>query len=464
MPAMVFQSLVLIWREMLLFAGVGFLIGGLDELAIDLIWIGRTVWRSLFVYTRHERSAATTLAPPQNPGMIAIFIAAWDEGRVIGAMLRHALARFDHMNYRIYLGCYPNDPATLAAARMIDDPRLRVIIGSRPGPTTKADCLNTVWQAMCADERREGIRMKAVVLHDAEDVVHPQELRVFDQLIERFAFVQLPVTPLPNPKSRWIAGHYCDEFAEAHGKVLVVREALGAAIPAAGVGCAFARDLLAHLAETNGGLPFDADSLTEDYELGLKVGMLGARGVLAALPSGTGAERNGLVQITAHFPTTLDAAVRQKSRWIVGIALAGYDRLGWRGGWAERWMRLRDRRALIAALLLCVGYAAIVLTTLLTLSHLAFASPMPHITPFLGTLVSINAMLLVWRVVVRAYFVRQRYGWHESMLSVPRIMAANIVAVMAARRALFRYLAMRRGGRAIWDKTAHLFPNEVQLR
>ena len=67
------------------------------------------------------------------------------------------------------------------------------------------------------------------------------ELRIFDGLIERAAVIQLPVLPLPDPHSRWISGHYCDEFAEAHIKELVVREAVGAAIPLAGVGCAIAR-------------------------------------------------------------------------------------------------------------------------------------------------------------------------------------------------------------------------------
>ena len=79
------------------------------------------------------------------------------------------------------------------------------------------------------------------MLHDAEDVVHRFELRIFDGLIGRAAVIQLPVLPLPDPHSRWISGHYCDEFAEAHIKELVVREAIGAAIPLAGVGCAIER-------------------------------------------------------------------------------------------------------------------------------------------------------------------------------------------------------------------------------
>ena len=78
-------------HELLPFAAVGLFIGGLDDLAIDLIWIFRTAWRRLTVYRYHKPAAASTLLPPANPGRIAIFIAAWDEAAVIGHMLRTAL-------------------------------------------------------------------------------------------------------------------------------------------------------------------------------------------------------------------------------------------------------------------------------------------------------------------------------------------------------------------------------------
>ena len=72
-------------------------------------------------------------------------------------------------------------------------------------------------------------------------------------LIERFDLVQLPVLPLIVPGSRWVSGHYCDEFAEAHGKQLVVREAIGAGMPSAGVGCALSRSIVQAMADAGGG-------------------------------------------------------------------------------------------------------------------------------------------------------------------------------------------------------------------
>ena len=105
-----------------------------------------------------------------------------------------------------------------------------------------------------------------------EDVVHASELGLFAALIGRAAAIQLPVMPLPDPTSPWIAGHYCDEFAENHGKEPIVRETVGAAIPLAGVACAIERGALSRHAEGHGGRPFATDSMTEDYEIGLRLG------------------------------------------------------------------------------------------------------------------------------------------------------------------------------------------------
>ena len=105
------------------------------------------------------------------------------------------LDAFGRRDYRIYVGCYPNDPATAAAVAAVDDPRVRIVVGPSAGPTSKADCLNRLWQRMIADEAAEGFRFKAVVLHDAEDIVHSAELPLFDSLIEQYDLVQLPVVP-----------------------------------------------------------------------------------------------------------------------------------------------------------------------------------------------------------------------------------------------------------------------------
>ena len=442
--------------ELALFAGVGFLLFGLNDLLVDFIYFARRIWRASTVYRRHRRAFACHYVFNRNPGFIAIFVPAWDESAVIASMLKAMLDRLDYDDYRIFVGRYRNDPATAAAIASVADPRVLQVEVDRDGPTTKADCVNHLYDALVAHEVDTGRSAKAVVLHDAEDVVHRYELRIFDGLIDRAAVIQLPVLPLPDPHSRWISGHYCDEFAEAHIKELVVREAVGAAIPVAGVGCAIARRPLSQLAALQDGKPFAGASMTEDYELGLKLGALGLKTMFVRIPAAPG--ENGVVASRGHFPATLGAAVRQKARWLGGIALTGWDRLGWSGGLGERWMRLPDRRGPLAALLLLAAYSAALLWSQLWLAEALGAPVQARMDPVLTVILTINFWLLAWRVLIRACFTASAYGWREGVLSVPRLVIGNVIAMLAAARALSLHLG---GGARRWDKTHHIFPAEL---
>ena len=442
--------------ELALFAGVGFLLFGLNDLVVDLIYFTRRFWRRATIYKRHRRTYASYYVFNKNPGLIAILVPAWDESAVIAAMLKATLKRLDYPNYRIFVGHYRNDPSTAAAIASVKDKRIEAVEVQVDGPTTKADCLNHLYDALIAHELSIGRQAKAVVLHDAEDVVHRYELGIFDALIDRAAVVQLPVLPLVDPNSRWIGGHYCDEFAEAHIKELVVREAIGAAIPLAGVGCAIARGPLARLAAMHEGRPFAGSSLTEDYEMGLRLGGLGLKTMFVRIPAEPG--EPGVVASRGHFPATLGAAVRQKARWLGGIAFAGWDRLGWSGGIGERWMRLRDRRGPFAALLIAAAYLAAFLWSQVWLARLLGAPIEVRVDPLLVTLLTINAWLLAWRVLMRAVFTASAYGLEEGLLSMPRLFVGNLIAVLAAFRA---FTLHSKGRTPRWDKTQHVFPKEA---
>src|SRR6185503_16440787 len=282
------EMLSRIAAELALFAGAGFLLFAVNDLLVDVIYFARAVWRSLAIYTRYPRAFASALGGDAEPRFIAMFVPAWDESSVIASMLRATIARLDYENYRLFVGHYRNDPATAAAIAAVKDDRIEAVEVDGDGPTTKADCLNHLYDALVAFEVEAGRSAIAVVLHDAEDVVHALELKVFDRLIDRAAVIQLPVLPLPDKHSRWIAGHYCDEFAEAHIKELVVREAVGAAMPLAGVGCAIGRKALSQLAAMQDGKPFAGNSMTEDYEVGLRIGALGLKTMFVRLPARPG--------------------------------------------------------------------------------------------------------------------------------------------------------------------------------
>jgi adsorption protein B len=442
--------------ELALFAGAGFLLFGINDLCVDLIYFTRRAWRWLTVYRRHRPAYASYWVFNEDPGFMAILVPAWDEAAVISSMLKSAVARLDYENYRIFVGYYRNDPATAAAIASVTDQRVQAVQVEADGPTTKADCLNCLYDALVAYEVETGRSAKAVVLHDAEDVVHRYELRIFDGLIERAAVIQLPVLPLPDSHSRWISGHYCDEFAEAHIKELVVREAIGAAIPLAGVGCAIARKPMAQLAAMQDGKPFAGSSMTEDYEVGLRIGALGLKTMFVRIPA-TPAER-GVVATRGHFPSTLGDAVRQKARWLGGIALAGWDRLGWTGSFGERWMRMRDRRGPLAALLLVAAYCAALLWSQLWVAEALGAPIQARMDPTLTLLLTVNFGLLLWRAAMRACFTASAYGWGEGLRSIPRLVVGNVIAMLAAARAVSLHLS---GGAKRWGKTRHIFPVEV---
>nr|WP_156026179.1 glycosyl transferase family protein [Sphingomonas phyllosphaerae] len=436
--------------ELALFAAVVILLGGVDDVLMDLVW-----WR----VRRREPNRADLPAAPPLP--LAVFVPAWDEQHVIGAMLRATLTRYDHPDYRLYVGCYPNDPGTLDAVAEVasHDARVRRVVVTHDGPTTKADCLNQLWRALVSDDVDSGRVTAAIVLHDAEDVVDPAELRVFDDHLRDAALVQLPVVPLIDARRRLVSGHYADEFAESHRRDLAVRSALEAAVPLAGVGCAIRRDALERL-EAGGGAPFEPHSLTEDYELGLRVASLGLRARFVRWRDSGGRR---LIATRAYFPDTIDTAVRQKARWVTGIALSGWDRTGWgaRAHAAEYWMRMRDRRGLLAVAALVAAYLALVGWGISSLAHAVTRSEAAAVGPGLRVLLMLNTGLLCWRLSARALHTAAEHGWREGCWSLPRALVANYIAMLAARRALVRYVATLLGAAPLWDKTAHRFPEQL---
>lgn len=439
-------------HELLLFAAVWFAIGALDELGVDLLYLWLRFTGRIRTVDAPDDAAAPLL------GVAAVLVPAWREAAVVGAMLEHALKVWPQRELRIYAGCYRNDPGTLnAMIAVAHDPRLRIVVHDRDGPTTKADCLNRLYAALEADEARGNWRARCVVLHDAEDMVHPAGLTMLDRGLEDAEFVQLPVRPEPQRNSPWIAGHYCDEFAESHGKAMVVRDWLGTGLPAAGVGCAFARDAIAGIADRRGSRdPFAAECLTEDYECGLLVAESGGRTKFLRARDAQGR----LVATREFFPARLDTAVRQKTRWLHGIALQGWDRLGWR--WQgcdqsllELWMRLRDRRGPLTAIVLAAAYLLVMIAPLLAMAEWAGVyTPRPVSLP-LYWLLGANLAALAWRVLWRAAFTAREYGVVEGLLSIIRMPVANVIAIMAGRRATGAYCTSLRTGRVKWDHTVH---------
>jgi adsorption protein B len=176
-----------------------------------------------------------------------------------------------------------------------------------------------------------------------------------------------------------------------------------------------------------------------------------------------------LVCIREYFPAGLHAAMRQKSRWVLGIALQGWANLGWLGGFWTRYMLYRDRKALVTNLVTALGYVVVLVVlavwTTIWIDPGAYRyPPLLEEGSLLWYVVIANAALLAERVMVRAYCVFRVYGWQQAVLSVPRMPWSNLINFGATCRAIRLYVRSLLTGKPIaWDKTTHVYPSEEVL-
>ena len=131
---------------------------------------------------------------------------------MIERMLDHNLAAIEYENYDVWLGVYPNDPATLekVAACERKRPRVRHVVCPHPGPTTKADCLNWIYEGIKRHEEARGERYAALQQQDAEDLIPPAALEQVNREIDRYEMIQFPVRPLVSSLWRVTQATYAD--------------------------------------------------------------------------------------------------------------------------------------------------------------------------------------------------------------------------------------------------------------
>jgi len=451
-------------------------ISSLDDCVVDL---GYWIWR-LRHPGRWQRSEAMPefaddlYQDEQQP--IALMIPAWQEAAVIARMADYAARNFDYDNYHIFIGTYPNDPATQAEVDKVVQryPNVHKVVTSQPGPTTKADCLNHIVAFILQMEAREQIHFSCACYHDAEDVIHPLELRAFNHLIPRYDLVQLPVLPLLRPFPHWLGNHYADEFAEFHGKDVLMRQRMSGQVPSAGVGTAFSRKALNQLSELQAGRVFDTQSLTEDYEIGFRLHAMGKRALLLHYPvrfrdrppAWFGRpDVHAQICVQEFFPDQAWATVRQKSRWMVGIVFQAWRNLGWQGSWRLRYWLMRDRKGVLAFPTLLAAYLIVIHMLLAWAQRSLYPEGwrFPDLIPqssWLWSLVAMNFLFMCNRILQRLIFTARYYGWGQALQSLPRMVLGNLINIAAFFRALTQSGRSWRNGRAVrWDKTEHQFPD-----
>jgi adsorption protein B len=458
---------------------VSFLLSGIDDFFIDAYYWIRELYRKLFLRHRIRPVRLQVLcAIPEK--WTAIWIPSWHEDEVIDKMVSHTIASMNYRNFDIFVGTYPNDQLTQDAVDSVRGrfPHVEKIVCPNPGPTNKADCLNWIFQAMLLAEQKKGIRYEIIVLHDSEDIAHPLELKLFNWLIPRKDMVQLPVIPLERPARFWTAGTYLDEFAEHHLKDLLVRERLAKVIPSAGVGTAINRAVLDEMAAQRKNQIFNINTLTEDYEFGAGFSSLKRTGILAQFTvartqmvmRGWWRKRKATrvvrerVAVREFFPDRFRLAVRQKSRWVLGISLQGWKNLGWPAGGWMKYMLYRDRKALYANVVNALGYV-VTLYWLLNAAIYGWGNgPSLVESRWVWDVIVADSVLMLDRLLQRFVAVVRTSGWYQGVLSIPRVVVGNAINFVATAMATKQFLMQGYSGKRVeWKKTDHIFPSATQL-
>jgi len=440
-----------LWNAFLALLAIILLISGIDDLVPILICV-----RAAFVPSRHAPQI-----PPRAPlqRRIAVFVPCWQEFDVIGHMLRHNIAGIKYRNFDFFVGTYPNDPATIAEVKKVvaSFENVHLAMCSRPGPTCKADCLNSIYARMEQFEAERGISFDTVLLHDAEDVIHPDALDVVNRARAAYDMVQVPVLPLPTGFAEFTHGIYCDEFAEFQNIDMRARGLSGSFIPSNGVGTGFSRDVLATLARERAGAVFDPGTLTEDYEIGVRIHAAGHSQIFAPLRR----DGNTWVATREYFPRNVRAAVRQRTRWVTGISLQCWQRVGWQGGWPTRYWFWRDRKGLLSNVLSLLANA-VSLAGGADLAASALARrpwTLGATSPTVIKLCVLTMLLTLFRLSLRTACVARIYGPLFAAGVPLRAIYANFVNCGASVRAITTYVSARLQGRNLaWQKTAHTYP------
>jgi adsorption protein B len=460
-----------------------YIIGLLTALCYVLLSIDDVIWDIAHVFRRKKAPDAKLQIRDLDalpPKLLAVVVAAWHEDGVLEPVVDNMLAsiQYPRTMYHIFLGVYPNDPETVRVAEQLQAKyeNVHMVVNARPGPTCKADNINSIIRYIRLFEEEHSWRFYSVTVHDAEDVVHPYELKVTNYLIEDHDSLQFPVFPLqrmPTWKNFFkniTTGTYADEFAENHYRTMGMRDSISAVVPSAGTGFVISRRII----DAFGDAPmFPEDSLTEDYKLSLTFAKLGYRVhyVLEKVQRLTDSNlmKWDYIATRSIFPAIYKSAVRQKTRWIYGITMQSLrlrdifakGRLSFAG----RYSLYKDLKSKIGNLMVLPGYLIFIYAVV------SLFVPLPVMYPvytFSWWLCVFLTGMMVFRQILRAAAIRNVYGFRSVFFSclLPPLMPIRLVwgniinmsaTLCAWRQLFFGIKKSNRNKKVAWAKTDHEF-------
>lgn len=426
----------------------------LDDLIIDL-------------YAFVKRLKPEELKPEQIRSLreikekrIAIVVANWHESNVIGRMISGNIRKVEYESYQFFLGVYANDPETMAAVQNLKSlypQRVRMVVNSQNGPTSKGQMLNEIVRRVYADEEKSGQVFDIVVMHDSEDILHPLSLKLINAKMQDLDFLQIPVFSFDRPLREWVGSTYIDEFAELHTKDLIVRQHLGAALPSAGVGTALSRSLIFELMKSNSENFLRQDCLTEDYILGMTTDHSKFRSGFCCNYIRLENGKKDFVATREFFPNEVRSSIRQKTRWMIGIVFQGTQMLPFRGRLSQLYFLYRDRRGPINHLVAMMSTLLTCYCLLQKWLHGSYPDFMYTDWFFFGSVIATIGMISRFFHRTHAVFLTNSIITALSVL--PRWPLGNFINFWSALRAtrdFFRSKITKQPLR--WVKTTHELP------
>jgi bacteriophage N4 adsorption protein B len=431
-----------------------FLVSSLDDFFIDIVYLYRWFLSHFLPGHRFHFPTEPELSHARLKRM-AIFVPLWREYQVIRNMMEHNLAVRTYDQADFFLGVYPNDTPTLAAARELQTrfPNVHVSLCPHDGPTSKADNLNWIFQRMLLFETEHEARFEIVITHDAEDLIHPDSLRWVNYYAQWYHMVQIPVLPFPTPIWEWVHGVYCDEFVEYQCKELPLRQFLGGFLPSCGVGTGYSREALNRLAAAHSNCIFEPKCLTEDYENGFRLHRLGCSQIFVPAKKWNGK----IVATRGYFPRRFRSAVKQRTRWVMGIGLQSWEMNGWHETLGQLYWLWRDRKGVVGNLITPVANGVFLYGVLSSRTILNGSS---WIADAFAFSLSVQALHMAVRMSLSARI----YGWKFASAVPVRMVAGNLINMLATLSAIRRYThAKWTGEPLVWLKTDHAYPNRSAL-
>ncbi|MBB4404777.1 glycosyltransferase family 2 protein [Agrobacterium radiobacter] len=269
------------------------------HVTLTLLYLFTLLFRLFALVHAPTENDAKTVSPLRQENELPVYtvlVALYREEAVVGQLIG-ALERLDWPRSRldIKLVCEADDDATIEAIRRINPgPHIEVVRVPPSLPRTKPKALTYALS---------GARGAFVVVYDAEDRPHPQQLReaytAFRNEPDEVACLQAPLI-ISNASSSWLSACFALEYSGLFRCMLPALAAHGLPLPLGGTSNHFRTAVLRRAGA------WDPYNVTEDADLGLRLHRLGYRcGVIRR-------------QTLEDAPTSLSVWLNQRTRWYKG--------------------------------------------------------------------------------------------------------------------------------------------------